>query len=119
MTWPNGVTMHWTFPNVIDLEYASNKYNDESTRAPFEVDWASTRETERQARRQRFNPKSDRLFETFTGLLVTLDQLEMPPSSPGAPIFKRPGLGPPGRDAPARLLIKSEADVVVIRKRGK
>jgi hypothetical protein len=112
-TWPNGLTTRWTWPNFIWLEYANNKSGVESTRAPFEVDWVSVRRTERQALRQGFDPASDQLFETFTGLLVSFDQLGLPPASPGAPIFKRRGFGP---DAPAKLLIKSKADVVVIRK---
>jgi hypothetical protein len=112
-TGPNGFTIRWTWPNFISLEYAENKSGDESARAPFEVDWLSIRQTERQAKRQRYYPASDRLFETFTGLLVTFDRLDLPAASPGAPILKRPGFGP---DAPAKLLIKSEADVVVIRK---
>ncbi len=36
-TYPNGVTIHWTFRNVIYLEYANNTSGDETTRAPFEV----------------------------------------------------------------------------------
>jgi len=116
MTWPNGLTTRWTYPNVIYLEYANNKSGHESTRAPFEVDWVSVRQTERQALRQRYDPASDQLLETFTGLLVSYDELELPRASPGAPILKRPGFGPIGLDAPAKLLIKSEADVVVIRK---
>ena len=115
-TWPNGLTTPGAiWPNFIWLEYANNKSGDESTRAPFEVDWASVRRTERQALSQGYNPATDQLFETFTGLLVSFDRLELPPASPGAPILKRPGFGPSGLDAPAKLLIKSKADVVVIR----
>ena len=116
---PNGLTIHWTWPNVIYLEYANNKSDYESTRAPFEVDWGSVRRTERQAQRQGYNHESDQLFETFTGLLVSFDRLDLPPASPAAPILKRQGFGPCCLDAPAKLLIKSEADVAVIRKRKK
>ena len=118
-TWPNGLTTRWTWPNFIWLEYANNKSGDESTRAPFEVDWVSVRQTERQALRQGFNSESDRLFETFTGLLVSYNELDLPPASAGAPILKRPGFGPAGLGAPAKLLIQSIADVVVVRKPGK
>jgi hypothetical protein len=113
MTWPNGLTTRWTWPNFIWLEYANNKSADESTRSPFEVDWVSVRQTERQVRRQAYDPASDQLFETFTGLLVSFDRLDVPPTSRGAPILKRPGFGV---DAPAKLLIKSIADVLVIKK---
>jgi hypothetical protein len=116
-TWPNGLITRWTYPNVIYLEYANNKY-DEST-APFEVDWTSVRRAEGQARRQGYNSETDQLFETFTGLLVSYDELELPRASPEAQIHKRPGFGPFGLDAPAKLLIKSEADAVVIRNRKK
>jgi hypothetical protein len=112
---PSGVTLPApTWPNFIYLEFANNKL--EPTRAPFEVDWASIWRTERQARRQAYNPASDQIFETFTGLLVSFDELEFPRASPTALIFRRPGFGPDGLDAPAKLLIKGEADVVVIRK---
>jgi hypothetical protein len=116
-TWPNGLTTPGgTFPNVIYLEYPVNTSRFESDHAPFEVDWVSVRRTERQALRQRYNPASDHLFETFTGLLVSFDQLELPRASPAAPILKRRGFGPLGLDAPAKLLIKSKADAIVIRK---
>jgi hypothetical protein len=114
-TWPNGLTTRWTWPNVIWLQYANNKSGDESTRAPFEVDWTSVKRAERQALRQGYDPTSDQLFETFSGLLVSFDQLGLPPASQGAPILKRPGFGPAGLDAPAKLLIKSVSDVEVVR----
>jgi hypothetical protein len=101
--------------NVIWLEYANNKSGDECARAPFEVDWISVRQTEGQERRQGYNSASDQLFETFTGLLVSYDTLEVRASA-SALVMKRPGFGPAGLDAPAELLIKSIADVVVIRK---
>ena len=113
-TWPNGLTTPGaTWPNVIWLEYANNKSGDESARAPFEVDWISVRRAEDQERRQGYNPASDQLFETFTGLLVSYDTLEVR-ASPAGPIVKRPGFGPAGLDAPAKLLIKSITDVVVV-----
>ena len=116
-TWPNGITTRGaTWPNVIWLEYADNKSGDESTHAPFEVDWVSVRQAEREARRQGYDSATDQLFETFTGLLVSYDDLELPRASPTAPILKRPGFGPAGLDAPAELLIKSVSDVVVVRK---
>ena len=118
-TWPNGLTTPGTtWPNVIWLEYANNKSGDESTRAPFEVDWTSVRRAKDQALRQRCCSASDQLFETFTGLLVSYDDLELRGSASG-PIVKRTGFGPLGLDAPAKLLIKSIADVVVIRKARK
>ncbi len=115
-TWPSALTTPGvTWPNVIWLEYPNNKSGHESTRAPFEVDWISVRQTEGQVRRQRYDSASDQLFETFTGLLVSYDTLEVrDPAS--ALIVKRPGFGPAGLDAPAELLIKSIADAVVIRK---
>lgn len=116
-TWPNGLTIPGaTWPNVIWLEYPINTSRFESFHAPFEVDWVSVRQAERQALRQGYSSKSDQLFETFTGLLVSYDELALPRASPAAPIFKRPGFGPAGLDAPAKLLIKGEADVLVIRK---
>jgi hypothetical protein len=115
-TWPSGLTTPGaTWPNVIHLEYPINTSRFESDHAPFEVDWVSVRRAEGQARRQSYHSASDQLFETFTGLLVSYDKLDMP-ALPGGLIVKRPGFGPPGLDAPAKLLIKSEADVEVIRK---
>jgi hypothetical protein len=115
-TWPNGlITPGATWPNVIWLQYANNKSGDESARAPFELDWISVRRAAGEERRQRYNPASDQLFETFTGLLVSYDALESRASA-SALIVKRPGFGPAGLDAPAKLLIKSIADVEVIRK---
>jgi hypothetical protein len=75
----------------------------------------SVRQTEGQVRRQRYDSASDQLLETFTGLLVSYDTLEV--RAPASElIVKRPGFGPAGLDAPAKLLIKSIADAVVIRK---
>lgn len=105
-------TMPW--PNVIFLEYPINTSRFESFHAPFEVDWISVRRAEGQALRQGYKSASDQLVETFTGLLVSYDKLEAG-TTPIGPI-KRPGFGPAGLDAPAKLLIKSVADVVVIRK---
>jgi hypothetical protein len=79
------------------------------------VDWISVRRAEAEQRRQGCCSSSDQLLETFTGLLVSYDELELR-ASPAAPIVKRPGFGPVGLDAPAKLLIKSIADVVVTRK---
>ncbi len=104
--------MPW--PNVIFLEYPINTSRFESDHAPFEVDWISVKHAEGQVERQGYHSASDQLFETFTGLLVSYDQLEGG-TSPIGPI-KRPGFGPAGLDAPAKLLIKSIADVVVIRR---
>jgi hypothetical protein len=116
-TWPNGLTTPGaTWPNVIWLEYPSNRSRFESSHAPFELDWISVRRAEAQARRQGYKSESDQPFETFTGLLVSYDELELPRAAPAAPILKRPGFGPVGLDAPAKLLIKAEADVVVVRK---
>jgi hypothetical protein len=82
------------------------------------VDWISVRQTKDQERRQAYNSASDQLFETFTGLLVSYDVLEV--RTPGsALVMTRPGFGPSGLDAPAKLLIKSIADAVVIRKSRK
>jgi hypothetical protein len=103
-----------TWPNFIYLEYPANKSPFESSHAPFEVDWISVRRAERQALRQGYNSATDQLFETFTGLLVSFDKLD-DRASPAAPMLKRPGFGPAGLDAPAQLLIKSVADVVVVR----
>jgi hypothetical protein len=103
-----------SWPNVIYLEYPINTSRFESLHAPFEVDWISVRRAERQALRQGYKSAPDQLFETFTGLLVSYDTLEAG-TSPIGPI-KRPGFGPAGLYAPAKLLIKSVADVVVIRK---
>jgi hypothetical protein len=115
-TWPSGLTTPGaTYPNVIWVEYPINTSRFEPLYAPFEVDWVSVRRAEGQARRQGYHSASDQLFETFTGLLVSYDKLEMP-ALPGGLIVKRGGFGPAGLDAPAKLLIKSEADVVVIRK---
>lgn len=105
-------TGFFSWPNVIFLEYPINTSRFESDHAPFEVDWISVRQAERQ--RQGYNSASHQLFETFTGLLVSYDKLEAG-TSPIGPI-KRSGFGPAGLDAPAKLLIKSVADVVVIRK---
>jgi hypothetical protein len=115
-TWPNGLTTPGpVWPNVIWLEYANNKSGDESARAPFEVDWSSVRRAEAQERRQGCCSESDQLFKTYTGLLVSYDELEVRASA-SALIMKRPGFGPAGLDAPAKLLIKSVGDVVVLRK---
>jgi hypothetical protein len=115
-TWPNGGTIPGqSWPHVIWLEYADNKTRFESFHAPFEVDWISVRQTEAQERRQRCCSASDQLFETFTGLLVSYDELEIR-SSASPLILKRGGFGPAGLDAPAMLLIKSVGDVVVVRK---
>ncbi len=115
-TWPNGLTTPGaSWPNVIWLEYPINTSRFEGSHAPFEADWISVRRAEAQERRQRYNSVSDQLFETFTGLLVSYDELELR-ASPAAPMLKRPGFGPVGLDAPAKLLIKSITDAVVIRK---
>jgi hypothetical protein len=115
-TWPNGLTTPGaTWPNVIWLEYPDNKSRFEGSHAPFEVDWISVRQAEAQERRQRHKSDTDQLFETFTGLLVSYDELELR-ASPAGLIQKRLGFGPVGLDAPAKLLIKSIADVVVIHK---
>jgi hypothetical protein len=115
-TWPSGFTTPGAaYPNIIWLDYPVNTSRFESSHAPFEVDWVSVRRAEGQARRQGCCSVSDQLFETFTGLLVSYDKFEMQ-ASPAAPIVKRRGFGPAGLDAPAELLIKSVADVVVIRK---
>jgi hypothetical protein len=104
-----------TWPNVIELEYPVNTSPFESSHAPFAVDWISVRRTKDQERRRGYNSASDQLFETFTGLLVSYDVLEVRTSG-SAQVMKRPGFGPAGLDAPAKLLIKSIADAVVIRK---
>jgi hypothetical protein len=115
-TWPNGLTTPGaTWPNVIWLEYPINTSRFESSHAPFEVDWNSVRRAKAQERRERCCSASDQLFETFTGLLVSYDELELR-ASPAGPVVKRLGFGPAGLDAPAKLLIKSIADVEVIRK---
>ena len=51
-------------------------------------------------------------------MLVSYHELELR-ASPAAPILKRPGFGPAGLDAPAKLMIKSIADPVVIRNAEK
>lgn len=104
-----------SWPNVIFVQYPINTSRFESEHAPFEVDWISVKQAERQSRGHR--SASDQLFQTFTGLLVSYDKPEAS-TSPIGPI-KRPGFGPAGLDAPAKLLIESVADVVVIRKPGK
>jgi hypothetical protein len=115
-TWPNGLTTPGaTWPNVIWLEYPDNKSRFEGSPAPFEVDWISVRQAEAQERRQRHKSDADQLFETFTGLLLSYDELELR-ASPAGLIQKRLGFGPVGLDAPAKLLIKSIADVLVIPK---
>lgn len=115
-TWPNGlITRGAAWPNIIWLEYPSNKPGHDYSHAPFEVDWNSVRQTDRQVLRQRYNSASDRLLMTYTGLLVSFDTLELRASSTGL-IAKRLGFGPVGLDAPAKLLIRSVADGVVIRE---
>lgn len=115
-TWRNGLTTPGaTWPNVIWLEYPSNTSGFEGFHAPFEVDWVSVRRAEVQERGQRRKSDSDQLFKTFTGLLVSYDELELR-ASPAGLIQRRLGFGPVGLDAPAKLLIKSIADVVAIRK---
>jgi hypothetical protein len=106
-----------SWPNVIFLEYPINTSRFDSFHAPFDVDWISVRQAERQEHRQGYHSASDQLFETFTGLLVSYDKLEAG-TSPIGPI-KRSGFGPAGLDAPAKLLIKRIADVAVIRRPSK
>jgi hypothetical protein len=104
-----------SWPNVIFLEYPINSSSPfESTYAPFEVDWVSVRHARGEVERQGYHSASHQLLETFTGQLVSFDKLEAG-TSPIGPI-KRSGFGPAGLDAPAKLLIKSVSDVVVIRK---
>jgi hypothetical protein len=115
-TWPSGLTtLGATWPNIIWLEYPINTSPFESSHAPFEVDWISVRRAEREELRRGYHSASHQLFETFTGLLVSYDTLEF--RAPASPlIMKRGGFGPAGLDAPAKLLIKSIVDAVVIRK---
>lgn len=100
--------------NIVFLDHPNNTSVLETSHAPFEVDLVSVRRAQREALRQGYQSDQDRIFETFTGLLVSFDKLEQQ-ASPGAPIMKRAGFGA-GLDAPAQLLIKTIADVVVIKK---
>ena len=57
---------------------------------------------------------SHRLFETFTGLRFPSSTLELGAASPR--VRHGGGVGPADLDAPAKLLMKSIPDAVVIRK---
>jgi hypothetical protein len=109
------ITRGVAWPNVVYLAYPDNGSRIESYHADFQVDWRSVARAEEEEKHQGFNPASDRIFKTFTGLLVTYSDLEnrVTPGAPGGPKL---GFGPVGLDAPAQLLIKSVGDVVVRRE---
>jgi hypothetical protein len=110
------ITRGVTWPNVVELAYPDNRARFEIFHAPFETDWKSIRQSEGQSRRQGFNPETDQKYETFTGLVVSYQNLEDRVSAPnrGSPNGIRLGFGPVGLDAPIQLLIKNEGDVVVV-----
>lgn len=109
------VTKGVTWPNVVNLAYPDNRSKLVEYHADFEMDWRSVEKAESEEKRQRFNPETDRIFKTFSGLFETFSDLEnrVTPELPNAP--KR-GFGPLGLDAPAQLLIKNVRDVVVVRE---
>jgi hypothetical protein len=106
------------WPNVVNLSYPYNRSSDDSFHALFEVDWESVKRSEDEALRQGYKSATDQLFETFTGLMVSFDNIEEVVSPPkfAVPRGRTSGFGPAGLDAPAQPLIKSEGGVVVVRK---
>jgi hypothetical protein len=102
------------WPNYIWIMFPLNQTPYEEFHASFKVDFKSVRRAENKVRKLGFNDETDQLIETYVGRFVTYPDLESrvnPPSLGGSKL----GFGPVGLDAPAQLIIKSVADVEVLR----
>lgn len=111
------VTRGVEWPNVIFLTYPNNASPSETDHASFRIDWRTIRKTQNAIRRAPFNPDTDRIIETYTGLFETYLDLEKR-VSPGVPGALRLGFGPVGLGAPAQLLIQAATDAAVVHPPG-
>jgi hypothetical protein len=110
------VTRSVAWPNIIFLNYPNNSSPDPTDHAPFAVDWKAVRAAEDRVRLAGFDPRTDREVATYIGLFVTYRDLDSR-VTPGVPGALRLGFGPL-LGAPAKLLVKSVKDVVVVRNTG-
>jgi len=112
------VTKGVTWPNAVFLRYPSTKSRIEADRADFSIDWGAEEKITAQIDRLGFDPTSDQLFETVTGLFRTYPDLQ-DRVSPNIQIAPRGGFGPDGY-FPAQLIIKTRlAPEVIHGKPGK
>jgi hypothetical protein len=109
------ITRGVEWSNFIFMTYPANRSPDVADHANFKVDWTAIKAADAQVRRAGFNPETDRLIETYAGRFVTYLDLENR-VNPGIPGALKLGFGPVGLEAPARLVIKTVKDVVIVPK---
>jgi len=108
------VTKGVVWPDVIYLAYPNNQDRDLDSHAGFKADLRAIAKDKERLRRAGFDPETDRLYRTYVGLFVTIEDLENR-VNPGIPDFERLGFGPLPLGAPAQLLIKTVGDSVFVR----